>query len=48
LSKEYCFNALNELKNKKKIWFEKATLTWNFGLDKNPSPVVADKEFEVI
>lgn len=49
LSPEYCLKALYALKDEhKKIWFEKATCTWQFGIDKNPAPVVADKEYEVM
>lgn len=47
-SPEYCLKALYALKDEhKKIWFEKATLTWNFGIDKNPAPVVADKDYDI-
>lgn len=48
LSNEYTFRALNELWHKKRIWFNKATLCFEFGIDKNPAPVVADKEYEVM
>lgn len=48
LSKDYTFRALNELWHKKKIWFNRATLCFEFGIDKNPAPVIADKEYEVM
>lgn len=49
LSQKACMDALYYLKDeKKRIWFNKATLCFEFGCDKNPAPVVADKEYEVM
>lgn len=48
LSPEYNLKVLYALWHEhKKIWFEKSTCTWNFGCDKNPVPVVAEKELDI-
>lgn len=46
-SPTYCIQELYKLKEKGKIWFEKATSLWRFGLDNNPAPIIAEPEMDV-
>jgi len=46
-SQELTFKTLMEQKLAGKIWYELLTKRWNYGIDKNPIPVQAEKELEI-
>jgi len=44
---EYTLKVLYKLKEDRKIWLEKSSMLWTIGHDKNPMPIVADKEMDI-
>ncbi len=47
ISDDQLNEAIEVLKKHKKIWRNTKTMEYDFGIDKNPAPVIADKELDL-